>query len=319
MSDRIRPRVYLADSANGELVVVDSTTEQVTTRIAVDVSITDMAISKDNRWLDVVANGTVYRVDLNNLRINRTYTIPVGDEGKPVRSVAFNYKGQVYAVSLYGNSQYDRRSEIYLLNWGGSKVLSTFNTGTWLNIYSGLLKTDSTGTVLYVGEQGLSPLSIHKFDVTNTKIPTYLGKNQHGALGSNLRDYAISARYNEIYVASGAPYGIQVVDSDTLELLNLDNTGPYPVGTAISPSGNVVYGLPSSPYNNYLFEFDVETGTLLNQYPLLSNVNNGKAIERGLALDVYGEKAFIVHGNTHPSYASMELQVIDLNPQSCGN
>ncbi len=95
MSDRIRPRIYLADSATGELVVVDSTTEQVTTHIAVDVSITDMAISKDNRWLDVVANGTVYSVDLNQMSISRNYTIPVGDEGKPVRSVTFNYKGQI--------------------------------------------------------------------------------------------------------------------------------------------------------------------------------------------------------------------------------
>ncbi len=319
VSDRIRPRIYLADSANGELVVIDSATERVSARIAVDVSITDMAISKDNRWLDVVANGTVYRIDLNGMNVNLTYNIPVGDDGKPVRSIAFNYKGEIYAVSLYGNSQYDRRSPVYLLDSAGSNILSTFNTGTWLNFYSGLLKTDSTGTVLYVGEQGLSPLSIHKFDVTDTQTPTYLGKNQHGALGSNLLDYAISARYDEIYVASGSPYGIQVVDSETLALVNINSTGPYPAGTAISPSGSIVYGLPSSPYNNYLYEFDVESGNLINQYPLSSNVNNGKAIERGLALDVYGEKAFVVHGNTHPSYASMELQVVDLDPQSCGN
>ncbi|MCU7843902.1 MAG: hypothetical protein KZQ93_08695 [Candidatus Thiodiazotropha sp. (ex Monitilora ramsayi)] len=319
MSDEIRPRIYLADSANGELVVIDSVTEAVTHRFTVDGSITDMALSKDHRWLDVVANGTVFRIDLNKLKINRTYNIPVGEGGKSVRSVAFNSRNQIYAVSLYGSSQYDMRSEIYLLNWAGSKVIKSFGADSGPNFYKGMLKTDLTGTVLYVGEQGLSPLSIHKFDVLNPKAPVYLGKNGHGALGSNLRDFAISPRYNELYIASGSPYGIQSVDADTLQQLVVNNTGPYPAGTSTSPLGDKIYGIPSSPYNNKLYEFDAKTDILLNEYALLSNVHNGKAMPRGIAIDAYGEKAFVVHGDDHPSYASMELQVIDLNQQLCGN
>jgi hypothetical protein len=317
MSDRIRPRVYLADSANGELIVVDSVTEEVTARIEVDVSITDMAISKSNRWLDVVANGMVYRIDLNLLEVERTYNIPIDEEGKSVRSVAFNYEDQVYAVSLYGSSQYDKRSEVYLLNSAGSEVITTFVTDTSQRFYRGLLKTDSSGTYLYVGEQGVSSLSIHKFNVINPSEPVYLGKNAHGALGSNLKDYAISRRYDEVYVASGSPYGIQVVNSDTLEQSIVYSTGPYPAGAAIGPIAGKVYGITSSPYNNVLYEFDVKTDTLLNAYPLLSNVSNGNAIVRGVAIDVYGEKAFVVHGDAHSSYASMELQVVDLSQQSC--
>jgi DNA-binding beta-propeller fold protein YncE len=155
--------------------------------------------------------------------------------------------------------------------------------------------------------------------VQNYDNPVYLGDDEHGSLGSNLKDFAVSPRYNEIYIASGSPYGIQVVDADTLEQLSIYTTGAYPAGTAISPLGDKVYGLPASPYNNYLYEYDVETDTLINEYPLLSNVLNGKAVARGIAVDVFGEKAFVVHGNDHPSYASMELQVIDLNLQSCGD
>jgi DNA-binding beta-propeller fold protein YncE len=278
LSDRIRPRIYLADSANGELVVIDSTTEEVVKRIAVDVSITDMAISKHNKRLDVVANGTVYSIELNKLSVIRTYNIPTDDGGKPVRSVAFNHNNQIFAVSLNGDSEYDLRSDIYLLNWSGTEVITTFVGDATHGFYTGLLKTDPTGTILYVGEQGVSPMSIHKFDVQNYDNPVYLGDDEHGSLGSNLKDFAVSPRYNEIYIASGSPYGIQVVDADTLEQLSIYTTGAYPAGTAISPLGDKVYGLPASPYNNYLYEYDVETDTLINEYPLLSNVLNGKAV-----------------------------------------
>jgi DNA-binding beta-propeller fold protein YncE len=94
-------------------------------------------------------------------------------------------------------------------------------------------------------------------------------------------------------------------------------TGAYPAGAATSPLGDKIFGLPSSTYNNKLYEFDVKTDTLVNEYDLLTNTYNGAGIPRGIAIDAFGEKAFVIHGDSHPSYASMELQVIDLKQSSC--
>ncbi len=316
MRDDIRNRIYLADSGNGQLVIIDSESEEILERIPVGQPITDMAMSKDERWLDVVGGGVANRIDLNRLKINKSYNIPDGAEGKAIRSIAFDYKGFIYAVALNGDSEYDYRSEIYVLNSSLKKVVVSFGVGPNLTSrpYKALLKTDSVGTILYVGEKGLSPLSIYKINILNTKAPKYLGEDAHGALGSNLKDIAISPRFDEIYVASGAPYGIQVVNAETMELVTLLETGPYPAGLEVGPLGDKVYGIPGSPYNNYLYEFDAIAQTLIHSYVLESQVHNGQPQDRGIALDRFGEKVFIIHGDDHPSYREMKVQVVDLLP-----
>lgn len=307
--DEIRNRIYLADSGRAELVVIDSNTEQVVARLPVRGTIADMAISKNNTFLDVAAGGVVSRFNLNTLKKLKEYSIAEVS----ITSVAFDSYERVVVFASSSSWGW-----IYYLNSAANRVIHQFGVGPNLNrqVYRGLLKADPSGTVLFVGETGLSPLSIYKLDITKPKAPLFLAEDAHGSLGSNLRDFAISPRYNEIYVASGSPYGIQVVDSNTLQPLALLSTGPYPVGVDVARSGERIFGLPQDPYDGFLYKFEAENRSLVEAYPLLADVLNGAGQVRGLAVDRFGEKAFVIHGNTHPSIASMKVQIVD-TAESC--
>ncbi len=308
LRDGIRDRIYLADNATNEVVVIDTLTEQVVDRIALPGGpVADMTLTKSNHMLGVVGGGYFTYIDLFRPRV-RYSVLPAEITGEAT-SVAYDASGRLYLGT--GRNTF---GWLYVLNFKASKVLNDFGLGPNENQlpYNPLLRIDDGGTILYVADQGLSPLSIHKFDITYFKNPKYLADDAHGSLGSNLRDFAPSNRFNEIYVASGSPYGIQVVDASDMSHVVTMTTGAYPAGVTVGPLGKKVFGIPSSPYNNFLFEFDAFTQTEIRSYVLEAQVLNGAAQSRGLAIDRFGEKAFVVHGNDHPSTLVLKVQVLDL-------
>ncbi len=307
LRDEIRDRVYLGDSAANEVVVIDTLTEQVVERIALPGPVADMALTKSGHALGVVGGGFFTSIDLYRPRA-RSWSLPPEVTGEAT-SIAFGALGHVYLGT--GKNTF---GWLYVLNWKATKVLTDFGLGPneSLSPYNPLLETDDTGTILYVSDRGLSPLSIHKFNITYVKNPGYLADDAHGSLGSNLQDFALSNRFDELYVASGSPYGIQVVDASDMSHVVTMTTGAYPTAVTVGPLGKKVFGAPGSPYNNFLFEFDAVTQTEIRSYVLEVQALNGQAQPRGLAVDRFGEKAFVVHGSTHPSYLELKVQVIDL-------
>ena len=306
LRDDVRDLVYLGDSAAQEVVVIDALTEQVVRRIGVPGPVRDMALKKGGGTLGVIGGGFLTTIDLNKFRA-RSGALPSAVSGETM-SLAFDAGDRIYVGTGLNGWGW-----IYVLSRRGNRVINDFGLGpnlTW-SAYNPLLETDATGTILYVSDRGLSPLSIYKIDISDYKNPQYLADDAHGSLGSNLQDYALSNRYNEVYVASGSPYGIQVVDAADMGLLALLTTGAYPAGVAVGPLGERIFGLPSSPYNNFLYEFDAATRTETASYVLDSQVPNGKAWPRGVAVDRFGQKAFVVHGG-NLSGAVLKVQVIDV-------
>lgn len=309
LRDGNRDLVYLGDSAAQEVVVIDTLTEQVVKRIGVPGPVRDLALVKGGNTLGVVGGGFYTAIDLNKLK-GRSTAVPSEVAGETM-SLAFDSGNRIYV----GTGQ-NGWGKVYVLSKRGNRLLNEFGVGPNLTggTYNPLLETDATGTILYVSDRGLSPLSIHKIDVSSYKSPQFLAEDAHGSLGSNLRDFALSNRYNEVYVASGFPYGIQVVDAAVMGFLALLSTGPYPAGVDVGPLGERIFGIPSNPYNNFLFEFDAASRTETASYVLESQVSNGKAWPRGLAVDRFGDKAFVVHGEDYGS-STLAVQVIDLG---CG-
>ena len=311
LRDEIRDRIYLGDSATNEVVVIDTLTEQVVERIAVPGPVVDMALTKTGHALGVLAGGYFTQIELNRPRVH-SWSLPAEVTGTPT-SIAFGAFGHLFL----GTGQ-NTFGWLYVLNWKGTKVIADFGLGPNENQspYNPLLRTDDSGAILYVSDRGLSPLSIHKFNVAYVKNPQYMADDAHGSLGSNMQDFALSNRFDELYVASGAPYGIQVVDASDMSHVVTMTTGPYPSAVTVGPLGKRVFGVPGSPYNNFLFEFDAVTQTEIRSYVLEAQVLNGQAQPRGLAIDRFGEKAFVIHGWTHPSYLELKVQVLDL-VQAC--
>lgn len=317
--DEIRDRIYLADSGDSKLVIIDSQSEAVIRRISLSGQITDMAISKDGSRLAVASAGNIIMVDLNTLRAGKI-NLPKELKGL-IASVAFDQNRHMLCLKASSNLKTNFVwSLIYHLTASGDTLINKFGIGSNLNesVYCGIIKTDITGKKLYVADRWRRPLIIHKIDITNPKKPVFLAKNQDGELGGNLRDFTISPRYDEVYLASGSPYGIQVVNSSTLRFITMLETGQYPCGVDVSRYGDKIYGIPEdNGKNNDAYEFNAKDRTLLESYQLLSEVDKGAARARGIAVDRFSEKAFVVHGRDEYDESNktgqMKVQVVDVS------
>jgi subtilisin family serine protease/outer membrane protein assembly factor BamB len=301
MRDDIRDRIYLADAGNKQLVVIDSQSLEVILRLTLDSSFKDMAISKDNSTMAIVG-GSLILVNLETFETRQLST------GLVLVSAAFDHRGDLMLATSV------EPGYIYHYDPDTETVIKSFGPGVNLNgnINNGLLKTDKDGNTLYAAERDRSPASLYKFDISG-EIPVFLAKNIHGDIGDNLQDFIVSPLLNEIYIACGSPYGIQVVDSNTIDFIQLLQTGPYPRGVATDLRGYFIYGLPSSPYNNVLYQFDASQRELSFQYKLRQFINNASSQQRGIAIDRSGRKVFIIHGNSYASTAQFKVQVVELN------
>jgi len=294
LADDERDLIYLGDAQNKELLIIDSNQEQVIDRVQIPGNkFSDMALSKDNNIL-AISGGSLVLVDTQNLAIK------VLNIGMDVVSVAFDYKDNLYFSTT------ESWGKIYYFDLAQEVIVHSF-TPNKMVYRNALVKTDADGKTLYVAERGLSPASLYKFDVSGDE-PVFVTEDQHGALGSNLRDFVISPDGKTIYMACGSPYGIQVVDAGTIQRTALLSTGAYPGGVALDKFGIYVYGIPTSPYNNILYQFKTADVAKTRSFDLLSAVYNGQPNIRGIALSKNGDKAFIVHGT---SSAGFQVQVVD--------
>jgi DNA-binding beta-propeller fold protein YncE len=260
-----------------------------------------MDISKDGKKLAVACSGLSI-IDLETYNVTQ---LPVGIA---ITSVAFDYSGQLYVTTSEG------WGKVHKIDTTTGSDLLSFGTGPSLSnsVYqSALVKTDSTGTYLYVGERGLSPASLYKFDIRGA-APVFLAEDQHGAIGSNLLDMAVHQGGKYAYLACGSPYEIQEIDISTMNKVSALPTGPYPHAVTIDPTGLIAYA--SANTQNVLFKFDLTTKALLSQETLLAAVVNDGPQPMGLAADRTGNKIFIIHGYSSYSDSHFQIQVVSSVP-----
>lgn len=301
LADPQRNRVYYGDAETNQIVVLDSEGESVITKIQLAGKPLMMDISKDGQKLAVACSGLAL-IDLETFQVTQ---LPVG---KVIASVAFDYAGQLYVTTS------DSWGKIHKLDAATGGILLSFGTGAALanSIYqSAIVKTDTTGTYLYVGERGLSPVSLYKFDIRGT-TPVFLAEDQHGTIGSNLQDLAIHKGGANVYLACGSPYEIQEISSETIAKVNSLSTGPFPNAVTLDPTGLFAYASANS--QNVLFKFDLTTKTLLSSETLLAKQANDGPQAMGLAVDRAGNKVFIVHGNPYGSDSHFQIQVVSSIP-----
>lgn len=306
LRDERRPRIYLL--AQNQLYVIDSNSETMVARIVLNSPATDMAINKSSTLLDVAANGGITEISLVTLKIRRTYFLT----GFDINTLDFDYQDDIYAWAWPPTDGSPQFGWVYKFNKLGQKILQ-FGYGPNLNneFYQGLVRTDAAGTGLYVGEKGQSPAGIFKFDISNPNenaMPVYLMTVPFGTMGSNLQDFVPSPIYNQLYVTCGAPYGLQILDSNSLTVLTTLQMAAYPSGVDVNVAGDRVYGTVEGTQNT-LYEFDAGSLTLLNKYNLLAPVANSGPVD--VAVSRSSNKVFVIDGNSYPP-GDFELEVVDV-------
>jgi DNA-binding beta-propeller fold protein YncE len=296
IADPIRDRIYYGDGATNRIVVIDSNTESIISTVQVTGKPVAMDISKDGKKM-AVAHGSLSVIDLDS------YSVMSFSPGKVITDVAFDFAGNIYATSS------DYWGKVDKLDSTTGNILLSFGMGSTLTnlLYqSAMLNTDNTGKNLYVGERGLSPASLYRFDIGGAS-PVFIAEDAHGALGSNLQDFTLNGNGDTVFLACGSPYEIQEISANTITKINSFTTGPYPNAVTIDPVGKFLYAAASS--QNYLFKFDPTTKALISKEQLLTVGYNDEVRARGLAVDRTGNKVFAVHGNSY-SPSHFKIQVI---------
>ncbi|MDG4832559.1 hypothetical protein O7627_25085 [Solwaraspora sp. WMMD1047] len=93
-------------------------------------------------------------------------------------------------------------------------------------------------SVLIAGQPALSPASVSVYSVAASGALAFQRRTAHTAAGSNLRDIALGADAASVYLAQGAPYGIQAFAvADLNQQSMFIPTTAYPNAVEVSPSG----------------------------------------------------------------------------------
>jgi hypothetical protein len=312
IGDPFRPRVYLADNGAGELVVVDTESEEVVARFPVSSPIRDLAIDKTGDRVVAGADHSLCILDLPDLTYREVPLPPGADVGRVV-SVAFHGSGRLFVGindNPPGNSPDVR---VHVLDREAKESLGSFGTPTTPShdFYFPLLRTDAAGEVLYLAERGLSSVTVWVLDVARSPVsPDPLGDNVLGLdLGANLRDFTVAPYRSEIYLAAGNPAGIQTAAVPDLGHSTLLPTGFFPAAVALDGRGESLLAVTGAA--DRLYQYEVAFGSPVDEHPLDGEVSFPEPGVQGLVLDLTGSKAFLVHGSRHP-VAHRKLQVVDV-------
>ncbi|MEP7010690.1 MAG: hypothetical protein ABJC13_10235 [Acidobacteriota bacterium] len=315
VANPVLPELYLSDLAAQQLAVVDSRTEEVTARYAVADRVWDLAVSLDGSRVAVAA-GPFVGILNTQTRVYRDYPLPLGVKGSVV-SIAFHRSGALFVGVNTNKPGFSPSTLIYVFDPEIQTVLTSFHDPTSPHpFYFPLLRTDESGSRLFLGERGLSISPIYLWDVEYAAAPIFLSQLSVFVTSiANLQDMVVSTDPARLFVASGAPYGLLVYPTPSFENGQLWSTGPYPTAVALSTKRRTVFLAPGNDSSNdLLYEFDAESGVVFAVYaPDDETPQYSYTSQQGLALAGAHNKIFVVHGNSQVGIE--KLQVIDLFPR----
>ena len=284
--DPVRPFVYL--SGYQRVVVVSLDTRTIVREILLANLSTGMDLDPvtDRLYVALAGSEGISVVDLASQAPIANWPV-----GGPVADVAVGRPGRLY-VTLGGTG------------WSAGKILNT-TTGTVIGefgtgFYAGArVEASPDFGSLYVGETGMSPLTLTKLDV-RTDSPTVVATGRPGQI---LEDMALAPDGSALYVAARSPDGIMEVDPETLTSRSNMTIGSWPSAVAVSPDGSVVFGGKISFSEPKLFSFDATTRAPVDVLAATQDVHR-------LALDSTGRYLVAFTSNNGPP---LLLELFDLS------
>lgn len=114
--------------------------------------------------------------------------------------------------------------------------------------------TPAAPSVLIAGQPSLSPASVHVYSVGTGGALTFERRSAHSATGSNLRDLALSRDATTVYLAQGAPYGVQAFAvADLNQQSQFIPTTAYPNAVEVSRDGTLIAAGSDATYDPDVF------------------------------------------------------------------
>ncbi|MEE6260831.1 hypothetical protein [Plantactinospora sonchi] len=232
----VRDRVFVSGGVTSTSVVVASATGEVTGVLGDLPGPTDLLVSNDQSTLYVALPNAnqIVAFDTGSLQESARYS--TGTAACP-SSLAISGRRLYFG---YGCGQ-----------WGGNigrvdlgRQPAVVHTGLAAeNYYQHPILATAVGapSVLTAGQPGLSPSAVFVYDIGTNGALTFLRRSAHSATGSNLRDVALSRDGTSVYLAQGAPYGIQAFAvADLNQQSQFFPTTHYPNAVEVSRDGTLI-------------------------------------------------------------------------------
>jgi hypothetical protein len=192
---------------------------------------------------------------------------------------------------------------------GGTGSINTDGTGvtdeTTLPGYCPVFATtQGDSDLLATGDSGISPTTLHVYDVS-TAPPTLVKSAWNPGGAGNLRSLAFSPDALNVLSASGAPYMIQSFLASDLTLAGTYPTGPYPIAVAVTDDGAYVAGGADASYDEDIFVFPIGNTTPVRSWDFDSTSKS--LVAGGLAFSPDASRLFAVSNNTTTGKADFRV------------
>lgn len=256
-----QPILYATVPGQNAVAEIHTVTHELLTMNFVGSNPSQMACSPDGSRLFVTFSGAnqVAVVDTDDMQVVDTYVLP--------------HNG--YDI------EYGLGDRLFISGTGFDDMMQVdANTGALIGTFgsslsgSGVLEISPDKTRLYWGKIGGSPSSLAEFDVSLAQ-PSQTWKNDHGSLGSNGQDLAISHAGDFVSYpcgsGNGSGYAIAKIATSNKAILGYFNTGAYPREITFSPDDATAYAVH---FSGHIDVYD--TQTFLDEGPIQTS---GEAFE----------------------------------------
>lgn len=223
------PLLYASVPALNAVAVVNTQTLELEATPFVGSNPRGLAVSPDGGtlWIATAGATQLARLDTATLQPLPPVVLPTLPS-----DVEIGANGIAY-VTPTGQSM-----GILMVDTVQAQYLGEFSFG--VSVYSaGMLEISPDRNTLYFANVGLSPGTLAAFDVS-TATPALLYKNNHGALGSNGQDLALSTDGTFVSYACGGGnfnYDIFKISTANYAVQGSFLTGAYPREIAFDPAG----------------------------------------------------------------------------------
>lgn len=182
----------------------------------------------------------------------------------------------IVSTRTAGSVAFDRFGRLYFADSQGIGMLAAENYA-----YVGRVPTPFTNALLirmadgddhlYAATRGISPASVYRFRISQeNSLPVYLNSSVHGEVGSNMKDMVVSPQLTYLALASGSPYGAQLVNPFTLRIEDVVNTSPYPAAVTTTNSGRYLFQASANTLSDEdsVFQIDPFTSQIVRRWRL---------------------------------------------------
>ena len=252
VSDPNRPYIYYVDPVGSTLTFLNTETEESD---SIEVGEAPMSI-------DISPNGSALYISISGE--NKTVIVDI-ELREVTREISLDFSPLSVRVGrpdrLYVTCIDELTEQVRIIDVGTGIVENTIDVGRTC-----ALEVSPDGDTLIAVSLGTSPVKVSKYSIVTDNA--HLTAEDDHDLGSNFQQMAVDWENGRLYMASGAPYGLEVVALNTLDRIGFLQMEAYPRTLALAADSSIVCGISETFYDCSLFIFNTTTEELLIQAAL---------------------------------------------------